>query len=69
MDEATRPAKRGMPPAAQGAGGVVYGLGFLGALVYYIQAAPSFWMGALGVLKAILWPAFLVYHALEAVGA
>ncbi|HMS22552.1 MAG TPA: hypothetical protein PKA38_02190 [Candidatus Levybacteria bacterium] len=43
----------------------VYGLGLLGALVYYIINATSFWMGLLGVVKAIFWPAFLVFELLE----
>lgn len=47
----------------------VFGLGFIGAAVYYISAATSFWMGVLGFLKAIVWPAFLVYEALKALGA
>lgn len=47
------------------AGGGVYGLGFIAALVYFIQHAASFQMGLLGVLKAIIWPAMLVYKALE----
>jgi len=41
-----------------------YGLGFVGALVYYIQHATTFWMGVLGVLKAMVWPAILVYKLL-----
>lgn len=44
--------------------GSVYGLGMIGALVYYIQQADGFWMGVLGVLKAIVWPAFFVYKLL-----
>ena len=44
--------------------GSVYGLGFLGAAVYYIQAATGFWGGVVGVLKAIVWPAFLVHKLL-----
>ena len=43
----------------------VYGLGLIGALVYFIQQATSFSDGALGVLKAIVWPAMLVYHWLQ----
>lgn len=43
----------------------VYGLGFIGAAIYFIQHAATFWMGVLGVGKAIVWPAFLVYKALE----
>jgi len=44
-----------------GGASAVYGLGFIGALVYFIQHAPSFWLGALGVLKALVWPALLIY--------
>ena len=44
--------------------GSVYGLGFLGAAVYYIQAATGFWGGVVGVLKAIVWPACLVHKLL-----
>ena len=46
-------------------GSVVYGLGFLGAAVYYIQHAPNFAMGLLGILKAVFWPAILTYKAME----
>jgi len=48
--------------------GAVYGLGFIGAAIYYISIAKTFWMGVLGVLKAIVWPAFLVYSALKSLG-
>ena len=47
----------------------VYGLGFIGAAIYYILHATSFWMGVVGFLKAIVWPAFLVYEALKQLGA
>ena len=47
--------------AAAGAG-AVYGLGFLGAVVYFIQTATGFWDGVLGVLEAMVWPAFMVYE-------
>ncbi len=43
----------------------VYGLGFIGALVYYIGHATTFGMGVVGVLKAIVWPALLIYKVLE----
>ncbi len=46
-------------------GSAIYGLGFIGALVFFIQAATSFWMGVLGFFKAIFWPAFLVYHLFQ----
>ena len=44
--------------------GCVYFLGFIGAAVYYVQEATGFWMGVLGILKALVWPAFLVYKLL-----
>jgi hypothetical protein len=43
----------------------IYGLGFIGAAVYFISQANSFWIGVLGFLKALIWPAFLVYEALK----
>jgi hypothetical protein len=49
--------------------GAVYGLGLIGAAIYFIAHATGFWMGVLGFLKAIVWPAFLVYEAFRAVGA
>jgi hypothetical protein len=51
-----------------GASETVYGLGFLGALVYYISHATSLWIGVLGFFKAIFWPAVLVYEALSFFG-
>jgi len=49
----------------KGASEAIYGIGFIGALVYFIQHAPSFWIGVLGVFKALVWPGFLVYKLLE----
>lgn len=48
-----------------GAAGGVYGLAFVGAAVYFIQHATTFWGGVLGFLKALVWPALLVYKLLE----
>ncbi len=42
-----------------------YSLGLIGAAVYYISMATSFWNGVVGLLKAIVWPAFLVYELLK----
>jgi hypothetical protein len=54
---------------ATATGGAVYGLGLIGAAVYYISVATGFWAGVLGFLKALVWPAFLVYEALKALAA
>ncbi len=40
----------------------IFALGFFGALVFYLQQATGFWMGVLGFLKAMIWPAMLVYR-------
>ena len=52
-----------------GCGGAVYGLGFIGSLIYYISTASSFWIGVLGILKSIVWPIFLVFELLKFLGA
>jgi hypothetical protein len=51
--------------ANNGAGGAVYGLGLIGAAIYFIGHAASFWLGVLGFLKAIVWPAIVVFKVLE----
>ena len=47
------------------ASGAVYGLGLIGAAIYFIGGATGFWMGVLGFLKAVVWPVFLVMAALK----
>ncbi len=42
-------------------GGGIYFLGFIGTAVYYIQNTTGFWNGVVGILKALVWPAFLIY--------
>lgn len=49
-----------------GASGAVYGLGLIGAAVYYIQHATTFGAGVLGFVKALVWPALLIYRVLTA---
>lgn len=46
-------------------GSAVYGLGFIGSLFYFIQAANGFWDGVLGILQALVWPAYVAYKLLE----
>jgi hypothetical protein len=50
---------------AAAGGGAVYGLGFIGAVVYFIQTATGFWDGFLGILQAIVWPGFVVYELMK----
>ena len=51
------------------ANGGLYGLGFIGAVIYYISTATSFWVGVIGFFKALLWPGFIVYELLKYLGA
>ncbi len=46
----------------------LYMMGLIGAAVYFISQATGFWMGVLGFLKAMVWPAFFVYEALRHFG-
>jgi hypothetical protein len=46
--------------------GAIYGLGLIGAAVFFISQASGFWMGVLGFLKALVWPAFFVFEAFKA---
>jgi hypothetical protein len=48
----------------QGGSDAVYGLGMIGAWVYYIGRATNFQEGVKGFLKGLVWPAFMVYEVL-----
>lgn len=43
----------------------IYGMAFIGAFIYFLQHAHTFWDGLLGFLKALVWPAVLVYKLFE----
>ena len=48
-----------------GEAGLIWFLGFVGALVYYLHVhSGTFALVILGILKALVWPAILVYHLL-----
>ena len=49
----------------KGGGSAVYGLGFIGAVIFFIGHATTFWAGVLGFFQALVWPAYLVYEALK----
>jgi len=48
-----------------GSSNAVYGLGLIGAWVFYIGRATSFRQGIQGFFKGLFWPAFLVYELLK----
>lgn len=45
--------------------GAIYGLGFLGALVYFMQHSATLLDVILGFFKAVFWPGVIVYKVLE----
>jgi len=49
----------------QAGSGAVYGLGFVGALVYFLQHSNNLTEVLLAILKSIVWPALLIYRVLE----
>jgi hypothetical protein len=51
--------------ANHGTSGALYFVGFIGALVYWMQAAVGFGAVVTGFLKALVWPAYIVYKLLE----
>lgn len=51
--------------SATGCGGAIYGLGFLGALFYFITTATTTLGIIIGIIKAIFWPGVIVYAALK----
>ncbi|MCF7799043.1 hypothetical protein K9M74_04005 [Candidatus Woesearchaeota archaeon] len=45
-------------------GGFIWFIGFVGAAAYYISTATGFWNGLWGVIKALVWPAIVVFKLL-----
>lgn len=52
-----------------GPSGFIMFVAYIGAVVYFFQQQPDFWGFILALIKAIVWPAFVVYHGLSALGA
>jgi hypothetical protein len=55
-------------PSQSPCSGAIYGLGFIGTLVYFVPQASTFQQGLLGFLKAIVWPAILTHQAFTLLG-
>ncbi len=56
-----------MTPGNSGGHGA-YFLGMIGSAVFWVQQASSFWPTIGALLKAIVWPAFVVYDLLKFIG-
>ena len=50
--------------------GFVFLLAYVGAAIYFVSDSNgTFWGVILGLLQAIVWPAYVVYHVLLSMGA
>jgi hypothetical protein len=49
-----------------GPSGFVMFVAYIGAAVYFVQQSAGFWGFILALLKAIVWPAFVLFHVLQA---
>lgn len=61
----TEPQAQKIQMKVQGGGDTVYGLGLIGAWVYYIGRASTPEERVKGFLKGLVWPAFLVHDLLK----
>ncbi|HKX72679.1 MAG TPA: hypothetical protein VJM32_01555 [Candidatus Saccharimonadales bacterium] len=52
-----------------GPSGFVFFAAYIGAVVYFFNQSPDVGGFFLALLKAIVWPAFVVFHGLRALGA
>jgi len=41
-----------------------YFLTIVGAAVYFVQHSQGFWGGVVGILKGLVWPAFVIHRVL-----
>jgi hypothetical protein len=50
--------------------GFVFLLGYIGAAIYFVSKSDGlFWGVIIGLLQAVVWPAYVVYHVLRLIGA
>jgi hypothetical protein len=54
--------------SSAGIGGF-YFLAFIGAAFYFIGESSDFWGGFVGFLKALVWPAILIFEVLSALAS
>jgi len=45
--------------------GFVLFVAYIGAVIYFFQQSATFWGFILALLKAAVWPAYVMYHALQ----
>lgn len=61
---------RGNMVEKAGPSGFIFLLAYVGAAIYFISVSDgSFWGVIIGLLQAIVWPVYVVYHVLVIIGA
>ncbi len=53
---------------SKGPAGGFYCMGFIGAAVHFVGNVDGFWNVIVALLKAAVWPAFLIHRVFEALG-
>lgn len=49
--------------------GFFFLLAYIGAAIYFVsQSSGTFWGVILGLLQAIVWPVYVIYHVLVLIG-
>jgi hypothetical protein len=50
--------------------GFIFLLAYIGAAIYFVsESNGTFWAVVLGLLQAIVWPVYVVFHVLQFIGA
>ena len=50
--------------------GFIFLLAYIGAAIYFVsESNGTFWGVVLGLLQAIVWPVYVVFHVLQLIGA
>lgn len=63
-------SNRGRVVEQAGPWGFVFFLAYIGAAIYFVsESNGSFWGVILGLLQAIVWPVYVIFWVLTAIGA
>jgi hypothetical protein len=65
LNPTAQPAQKPQVKYRGGSSDTVYGLGLIGAWIYYIGRATTWQERGIGFLKGLVWPAFMVYALLD----
>lgn len=62
-------SKNSVKVVEHGPWGFFHFLAYIGAAIYFIsESSGGFWEVILGLLQAIVWPAYAIFHVLKALG-